>query len=547
MPAFMLLYDLFAVVLLYASLQLSFYFVGGVPFSPTGPLDVIKEAGLTGFMAQKWMLVSLCGSVAVSAVYAVCNPFRQSSSSYGGAHFASSSEIQKLGLWSATGIILGLHKSKFLRYADPLSTLVYAPPGTGKTAGLVVPVALSCGNSMILHDPKHEVYEMTGPRRSEFSKVIKFAPGEKESCRWNPLSKKELPRDWTDTQTAVDRICVSLFPLKDSGDMWTREARSIFMFWTLVLIHKNGETSFPEIIDAALASGEPQEVIAEILDGGSTLPNRIVTEGNGLMAKAEKEFAGVLGTFKSAMNIFLDPNVRRNVSKSDFSLWDLRREPTTIYLCVNPNDQVRLQKLLGLFFEVCNSCNLDHIPTKDEMPVTMILDEYVQLGVMKNVNGMPAIGRGYKFNALYICQSYSQLVDLYGQTGADELKNTCSFHVYYAQNEIKVAEEVSRSIGKFTRTKKSHSSQKGSFGKNVSESDEGVPLILPQEIMSLPFGEILVCRQNSFETPVRCKAALFFKIPSLKNIIKKSKWVEENRVPMTKDESIQEQATAEMA
>jgi type IV secretion system protein VirD4 len=374
---------------------------------------------------------------------------------------------------------------------------------------------------------------MTGPRRSQFSKIIKFAPGETESCRWNPLAAVELPTDWIGKETTIDRICVSLFVLSDESDMWTREARSIFMFWTLYLINKNGETTFSEIIESALASGDPQEIIAEVLDSNSNLPPRIVTEGNGLMAKGDKEFAGCLGTFKSNMNIFLDANVRRNTGASDFSLWSLRKECTTVYLCVQPSDQLRLAKLLALFFETAYTCFLDHIPTQDELPVTLMLDEYPQLGKMVQINGMPAIGRGYKFNAFYICQSFNQLVAKYGDAGANELKNTCSYHIFYTQNEIRVAEEISKSIGKFTRKKTSHSSQSGSMSKNTSESDEGVPLILPQEIMSLPFGEILVCAQGNFQTPVKCNAALFFKIPSLQQAIKNSSWDEKNKVSMT--------------
>ena len=139
----------------------------------------------------------------------------------------------------------------------------------------------------------------------------------------------------------------------------------------------------------------------------------------------------------------------------------------------------------------------------------------------------------HKFNAFYICQSFNQLVAKYGDAGANELKNTCSYHIFYTQNEIRVAEEISKSIGKFTRKKTSHSSQSGSMSKNTSESDEGVPLILPQEIMSLPFGEILVCAQGNFQTPVKCNAALFFKIPSLQQAIKNSSWNEKNKVSMT--------------
>jgi type IV secretion system protein VirD4 len=385
---------------------------------------------------------------------------------------------------------------------------------------------LSCGNSAIVHDPKGELLAKTGPRRSQFSKIIVFAPGEKGSMRWNPLSKSELPKDWEDKQVTVGRISQSLFVAKASGggksgdDYFAQAARAMFNFWALYLIFTKGETSFGEILKSAL-DGDPQELIAQALDSRSDLPERIRLEGQPLLAKGTNEFGSVLGTFQTSMEVFLDARVSRNVSATDFSLWDLRKEPTTIFLKVANTDQARLKPILSLFFEVATLTALDHEPGPDELSITLFLDEFVRLSRMQEVLNMPAIGRSYRLNAIYVCQSISQIVDIYGKAGADQLKNTCSFHVFFAQNEFQVAQDISNSIGNRTRKKRSYSSGGKGLFRTSNESDEGVPLIRPQEIMSLKVGRVLICRQNAFETPLDARSAFWFKDKALFSLVPK--------------------------
>ncbi|MCP3944149.1 MAG: type IV secretory system conjugative DNA transfer family protein, partial [Desulfobacteraceae bacterium] len=205
-----------------------------------------------------------------------------------------------------------------------------------------------------------------------------------------------------------------------------------------------------------------------IIEDYKGLPERAVLEGNGLLNSPDGEFGSIVSTFKTNLSVFFDPRVSANLSGSDFSLMDLRKERTTIYITVKNSDQTRLKSIMSLFFETCTLAMLDHEPTKDEYPVTAFLDEFVRMARMKELLEMPAIGRSYKFNAIYVCQSFSQIVDIYGQAGADQLKNTCSYHVFFAQNEQKVAEDISKSIGDLTRDKLTYSGSGKGLTRNKS-------------------------------------------------------------------------------
>ena len=507
------LFDLLSVIIFYVVFWLITIFIGHLPPHPAAPIIFLKQAV---FPYPLWYQYGFLASLSAASLMIIFNPFRSQTGDYGGSHFASEKEIKKFGLRAKDGVILGIKNNQYIRTNEPLSTLIYAPPGTGKTAGVIIPSLLSCRNSAIIHDPKEELYEKTAAYRSKFSKVIKFSPGDFGSSRWNPLSKKELPQDWADIETTISRIAHSFFipAKKNEDDMWVREARSLFLFWALYLIHKNGETSFPDILSASLdlkdEAPDPQSLIALALSEAE-LPQRLTLEGNSLISKADREFSGVFGTYKSYMNIFLDTRVSLNLSKSDFYLKELRQEKTSIYLTVKNADQTRLKPILSLFFEIAALTALDHEPTPNEQSITLFIDEFVRLGRMKEVLEMPAIGRSYKLNALFVCQSISQVTDIYGKEGADKLKNTCAYHIVFTQNEANIAKDISDSIGKKTRLRKSYSGNWSKLLKNINESYEGVPLLLPQQIMSLPSGKNLLLVQNHFETPILAKTALWFK------------------------------------
>lgn len=94
------------------------------------------------------------------------NPYDYMPKIFGGGRMAEYADIKKMGLFDGFVIVLGRFKGKLLKMPETLSALVVAPPGTGKTAGVVIPTILeSPGLSLIVNDPKPELcYNTTGYR-----------------------------------------------------------------------------------------------------------------------------------------------------------------------------------------------------------------------------------------------------------------------------------------------------------------------------------------------------------------------------------------------
>ncbi|SEP43172.1 type IV secretory system conjugative DNA transfer family protein [Nitrosovibrio sp. Nv6] len=519
--ALSLIYDTAIMFGTYAVLWGLVVFLGGFDPHPAAPLNAIKAYKASW---PDWFLWSIGGSAIAGAVMFGVNPYRRGGN-YGGAHFAGEKEIRNdLKLRGDEGLILGTHRSEYLRMDEPLSVLIYAPPGSGKTAGIIIPSLLSCGNSALVHDPKGELHDKTaGFRMRNGHRIIRFEPAAAGSARWNPLGKDELPETWSERISYIDRIANSLVNAgKQGDDYWTREARSLFVFFSLFLTFRDGETSLPGVREFALSQADPQGFVADLLENTPGLPQRVIEEGNGILAKSGNEFSGVFGTFKSFLNSYGDEFIAANTKDSDFQLRNLRESETTIYLVVRNSDQSRLRLFATLFFESAALVLIHDEPTKDERKVTFYLDEFVRLGNMREVLQMPAISRSFKVNVVFVVQSMSQVVDLYGQSGADQLRNTCSYHIVFAQNEQKIAEDISRSIGNRTRKKLTYSSGERNITRNTSEAEEGIPLVLSQEVMSLPAFETLVLMQNHFETPIRARAAAWFKDAVMKKRVEES-------------------------
>ena len=130
----------------------------------------------------------------------------------------------KEGLFNGFMMVLGYFKDKGknrpLMFDESLSALCLAPPGTGKTAGVVVPTILECNNvSMIINDPKPELKQKTSAYRAKIGPVfIMNWAGQDDPARgiyypsWNPLSPEHVPFNSEQRDLYIDTICNVLVP-----------------------------------------------------------------------------------------------------------------------------------------------------------------------------------------------------------------------------------------------------------------------------------------------------------------------------------------------
>ena len=155
----------------------------------------------------------------------------------------------KDGLFKGFMMVLGFFKGKPLMFDECLSTLCVAPPGTGKTKGVVEPTILECDTvSMIINDPKPELKQTTSGYRSTIGPVfILNWAGQDDPERgiyypsWNPLSPGHVPFNPEERDLYVDSIVNTLIPDRSSSSAdphWTITGRAALTGYIQFIISK---------------------------------------------------------------------------------------------------------------------------------------------------------------------------------------------------------------------------------------------------------------------------------------------------------------------
>ena len=161
---------------------------------------------------------------------------------------ATADDIKRMGFWNNPEglfngfmMVMGYFKYKgkptALMMDECLSALCLAPPGTGKTAGVVKPTILDCDTvSMIINDPKPELKQSTSGYRSTVGPVfIMNWAGQDDPERgiyypsWNPLSPEHVPYNPEQRDLYIDSICKVLVPDNKSANAdphWANTGRA---------------------------------------------------------------------------------------------------------------------------------------------------------------------------------------------------------------------------------------------------------------------------------------------------------------------------------
>ena len=137
----------------------------------------------------------------VAIIGIVTNPYHYMPNIFGSGRLASVADVKKMKLFDGFCCVLGKFHGKLLKMPETLSVLAVAPPGTGKTAGVVIPTILeSDGLSIIVNDVKPELCYQTSGYRATKGPVFIINWGAQDDPEkgiyypsWNPLSPSCLP------------------------------------------------------------------------------------------------------------------------------------------------------------------------------------------------------------------------------------------------------------------------------------------------------------------------------------------------------------------
>ena len=364
--------------------------------------------------------------------------------------------------------------------------IVVGSTGSGKTQIVVFPMVYSLakhGESMIITDPKGEIYETTGKMLKErgYNIVLLNFRSPQNGNSWNPMALPYKLYKEGNTDKAIellDDLALNILYEEKNGNadpFWEKSAADYFTGLALGLFEDATEEQVNlNSINLMSSLGEERfggpnnNYIKEYFN--SKDPSRpAYVNASGTVYSAEDTKQGVLSTFKQKVKLFASrDNLSEMLSHSDFDMKEIGRQKTAVFMIVQ-DEKKTLHPLATIFIKQIYETLIDVAQESGgKLPyrTNFILDEFANMPPLKDVTTMVTAARSRLIRFTFIIQNYAQLTQVYGKENAETIKGNCNI-MYLISNELQALEELSKLCGE----KKSKEKDKTASTPLVTVSD----------------------------------------------------------------------------
>lgn len=448
-------------------------------------------ARASGWILKKlaWLLFALLRLAARTFAHVFIAGRRRT---HGSARWASWLALVKIGILGRKGLIVGHTYGRFIRYRGDGAVLVYAPMGTGKTSGLVLPALLDRSRrTIVCTDPKGELAAIAGRWRNRLGPVWRLdALHPETSHRFNPL---DLVRVATHHEADDAAMVADLLVISESAEQhWDSSAKQLIT----ALIRHTLHTYPRELRTLATI----RELIANEGDGltelltamaQSPLPS-VAEEGRITLASlGTPEMTSIIKNAAKALAFWSKDRVGGMLTScSDFSFLNMHTKTKTVFVCV-PEDKLATYRP---FMRMMMGCALAAAVRGKEFPPPtckplLLIDECPALGYLEALASGLGYLRAYA-RVLLVFQDLGQLKRIYGEHGARTFMAAAGCQVAFNVNDNETARELAESIGRTTVLAKSESAARAAhapwkYSQQEGQSESGRYLVDPAEIRRL--------------------------------------------------------------
>lgn len=382
-------------------------------------------------------------------------------------------EKNKLPKIESGGIVIGCNKTwkgeKIYYIDDDTHTLCIGATRSGKTRTVVLQTIGTiglAGESMILSDPKGELYTYTYPflKNMGYEVVCVDFKNPLKSDRYNFLQPIIDAVDKNDIPKAVEStwdLTASLVPENSHSEkLWTNGEASIIASAIMAVVYDNrngNDRRFQNMSNVYFFISE----MCKTIDG--TLPllkymKSIPTShpARALISISEVAPSKTRGSFYTSalttLRLFTNPLIHSMTEKSDFELNVIGENKQAIFIIL-PDEKSTYYSLASLFV---NQSYMQLVKNADERGgrlkrrMNYMLEEFGNFVKIPDFANKLTVGggRGIRFN-LFI-QSFMQLDEKYGKETAGTIKSNCETWIYLQADDLNTIEEISKKLGNYT-------------------------------------------------------------------------------------------------
>lgn len=404
------------------------------------------------------------------------------------------------------GIPLILNKNKAWVDNGEYHTLVIGATGSGKTQCVIYPtvnILARKGESMIITDPKGEIYEKTSNmlRAMGYQILLLNFRDPQRGSSWNPMS---LPYQYYKSGNQdkaielLDDLAANILYEEKSGNadpFWEKTSADYFSGLALGLFEDAKEDEI-NINSISLMStvGEDKigrsTYIKEYFNMKDPASAAAVNASSTIMAPDETK-GSILSVFKQKIKLFASrENLSEMLSHSDIDITTIGKQKTVLFIVIQ-DEKKTYHSLVTILLKQCYETLISVAQENGgKLPVrtNFLLDEFANMPPLKDITTMITAARSRQIRFLMIIQNFAQLDEVYGKENAETLKGNCGNIVYLITTELKALEEISKMCGEKESKK--------------SDKTASTPLVTVSDLQRMKLFDciILRLRQQPFKT-----------------------------------------------
>lgn len=365
------------------------------------------------------------------------------------------------------GMPLSYNKESGEVYFDNTDThsMIIGSTGSKKSRLFAIPtvkILAAAGESMIISDPKAEIYAYTAEelRRKGYNVAALNLRNLKLGCRWNPLAIPYKFYCLNDTSRACEfanDVAINLATMNaDSDDpFWSNSAGSFF-FGLTVLLFKYCKEHNLDVKEVNLRN--VLELRNIMCKGNNTSNSKLWKYAQldsfikslliGTIETANDTRRGILSVFDQNMRVFsILPDLLDALTENEFDFDSIIEKPTAFYL-IMPDEKTAFHGLVSLFVKqsyeyIIYSSQNRNIPSRR---INYILDEFSALPTINDFPAMITAARSRNIRFYLFIQSQHQLQQRYPKE-AETIKANCTNWVFLTSRELNLLEEISSLCG----------------------------------------------------------------------------------------------------
>jgi type IV secretion system protein VirD4 len=403
-------------------------------------------------------------------------------------------------------------------------TLLVAPNGTGKTAGLIVPnlLAEAGRRSLVIADAKGELAKLTGAH-------LRGVLGE-DRVRVLDFLDPDLSAGYNPLAYVTDAASAALFAeawVANTGTskeaFWDNAARTLIGAAALHLVGTAPGGATPPLAALVdLLCGDPARAIRGRL-AASPVPE-VRRLARAFLANLEENGKLLASVFSELAPRFacLDyPQVRRVTATNELDLAGLAARPGALYVGLDLAYADLLAPLTGCLYlhlfqtlaAVARAQPSGQLPT----PVLAYLDEFGTLGRIPHFPARMATIRASRFGVVLVVQALHQLAATYGKEGAATITTNATTKLCLARVSGEDADYFSRLAGTATVHSRSRGRSRATVAPladrgNVGTGEAARPLLTPDELRTMGEGVLVVSADRH---PLLARQRRYYRVPTL--------------------------------